>query len=28
MLERCENDPLTKERMDKVRALKEAMAAL
>jgi transposase-like protein len=28
LLERCEADPTMKERMDKARALKEAMAAL
>ena len=28
MLERCESDPLMKDRMDKAKALKEAMAAL
>jgi hypothetical protein len=28
MLERCEADPMMKERMTKARALKEAMAAL
>ncbi|MBZ5679189.1 MAG: hypothetical protein LAO24_03675 [Acidobacteriia bacterium] len=28
MLERCENDPAMKERMDKARALKEAMQNL
>lgn len=28
MLERCESDPVIKERMDKAKALKEAMANL
>ena len=28
MLERCEGDPLMKDRMDRARSLKEAMAAL
>jgi hypothetical protein len=28
MLERCESDPVMKERMDKAKALKEAMANL
>ncbi|MGD0511109.1 MAG: hypothetical protein ABSA33_04680 [Candidatus Micrarchaeaceae archaeon] len=28
MLERCESDPVIKERMERAKALKEAMAAL
>ena len=28
MLERCESDPVMKDRMDRARSLKEAMAAL